>query len=86
MSFESGHWYTRDGRPFYEVPRSDGSGMRPATLKDARLLGLYPGVTTILRCAAARIFPPMLRFSCFCVVTHRTIWILGKVCQVVLSS
>ena len=40
----------------------------------------------ILRCAAARIFPPMLRFSCFCVVTHRTIWIFGKVCQVVLSS
>jgi hypothetical protein len=49
---ESGHWYARDGSPMYEVPAKDGS-MRPCTLRDARKLGLYPGVTTIIRCAAA---------------------------------
>lgn len=27
--------------------------MRPATLRDARKLGLYPGVTSIIKCAAA---------------------------------
>lgn len=48
---ESGHFYHRDGTPCYEVPRADGKGMRPATLKDARKLGLYPGVTSIIKCA-----------------------------------
>lgn len=42
------HWYYPDGKPCYEVPRADGSGMRPATLADARKLGLLPGVSTIL--------------------------------------
>jgi hypothetical protein len=46
------HWYMRDGTPCYEVPAKDGS-MRPATLRDARKLGLYPGVTSIIKCAAA---------------------------------
>jgi hypothetical protein len=46
------HFYHRDGTPCYEVPAKDGS-MRPATLRDARKLGLYPGVTSIIRCAAA---------------------------------
>lgn len=50
---ESGHWYDRDGTPRYEVPRADGKGMRPATLRDARKFGWYPGVTTIIKCAAA---------------------------------
>lgn len=50
---ESGHWYMRDGTPCYEVPTADGKSMRPATLRDARKMGLYPGVTTIIRCAAA---------------------------------
>jgi hypothetical protein len=49
---ESGHWYAPDGSPCYEVPAKDGS-MRAATLRDARKMGLYPGVTTIIRCAAA---------------------------------
>jgi hypothetical protein len=49
---ESGHWYRRDGTPMYDVPAAKG-GMRACTLKDARKLGLYPGVTTIIRCAAA---------------------------------
>jgi hypothetical protein len=46
------HWYARDGSPMYEVPAKDGT-MRPATLRDARKLGLFPGVTTIIKCAAA---------------------------------
>lgn len=50
---ESGHWYARDGTPVYEVPRAKGDGMRAATLADARKMGLYPGVTSIIRCAAA---------------------------------
>lgn len=50
---ESTHWYDRDGAPRYEVLRADGKGMRPATLRDARKHGWYPGVTSIIKCAAA---------------------------------
>lgn len=49
---EGGHWYHRDGTPCYEVPAKDGSP-RACTLRDARKMGLYPGITTIIRCAAA---------------------------------
>jgi hypothetical protein len=49
---ESTHWYDRDGSPMYEVVARDGT-MRPATLRDARKFGWYPGVTSIIRCAAA---------------------------------
>jgi hypothetical protein len=49
---ESGHWYDRDGTPRYEVRAKDGS-MRNATLRDARKFGWYPGVTSIIKCAAA---------------------------------
>ena len=44
---EGQHWYQPDGTPVYEVPAKDGH-MRPATLRDARKLGLYPGVSSIL--------------------------------------
>lgn len=50
---EGQHWYDRDGTPRYEVLRADGKGMRPATLRDARKHGWYPGVTSIIKCAAA---------------------------------
>lgn len=50
---EKGHYYWPDGRSCYEVERADGKGMRDTTLRDARKLGLFPGVTTIIRCAAA---------------------------------
>lgn len=46
------HWYHADGRPCYTVPRADGQGDRPATLADARRLGLRPGVSTVLSVAA----------------------------------
>ncbi len=49
---ESGHWYARDGTPMYEVAARDGT-MRPATLRDARKFGWFPGVTSIIKCAAA---------------------------------
>lgn len=49
---EGGHWYDRDATPRYEVMAKDGS-MRPATLRDARKFGWYPGVTSIIKCAAA---------------------------------
>jgi len=44
---ESGHWYSQDGSPAYEVQAKDGT-MRPTTLRDARKLGLLPSVTTVL--------------------------------------
>lgn len=50
---ESGHWYSQTGEPMYEVATADGKRMRAATLADARKRGWYPGVTSIIRCAAA---------------------------------
>lgn len=45
-----GHWYDpRTGQAVHWVPRKDGKGTRPTTLKDARERGLYPGVTSILK-------------------------------------
>lgn len=49
---EGQHWYDRDGTPRYEVMAKDGT-MRAATLRDARKFGWYPGVTSIIKCAAA---------------------------------
>lgn len=49
FSSESAHWYTCDGQPCHEVKRSDGQGMRPTTLRDARKLGLLPSPTSILK-------------------------------------
>ena len=48
-SEQSCHWYEKSGKPCYNVKRSDGLGMRPTTLADARKLDLLPSVTTILR-------------------------------------
>lgn len=51
---EWGHWYDRQGNPVYEMPYADGRpGTRPVTLRDARKLGLVPGVSGVSRCAAA---------------------------------
>lgn len=45
---KSGHWYTKDGKPCYEVPNKSKPGtMRRVTLRDARKLNLCPSVTTI---------------------------------------
>lgn len=42
------HWYFPDGTPLHEVPRADGKGTRPTSLRDARKLGLFPSVTNVL--------------------------------------
>jgi len=47
IAAEKGHWYHRDGRPCYQMPRANGDGMRATTITDARALRLVPSVTTI---------------------------------------
>ena len=42
------HWYLRDGRPFHEIAKKDGSGNRPVTLGDARKVLALPSVTNVL--------------------------------------
>lgn len=42
------HWYLRDGRPFHEIGKKDGSGNRPVTLADARKVLAFPSVTNVL--------------------------------------
>lgn len=44
----SSHWYRSDGTPVHKLPTADGRGERPTTIKDAKRLGLYPSVTSIL--------------------------------------
>ena len=43
---ESGHFYYPDGRPAYTIQGK--KGIRPTTKADAKKLGLYPSVTTIM--------------------------------------
>jgi hypothetical protein len=45
---KAGHWYTADGKPMHRMPTARGDGDRATTIKDARRLGLYPSVTSIL--------------------------------------
>ena len=42
------HWYLRDGRPFHEIAKRDGSGNRATTLADARKVLALPSVTNVL--------------------------------------
>jgi hypothetical protein len=42
------HWYLRDGRPFHEIGKKDGTGNRAVTLADARKVLALPSVTNIL--------------------------------------
>lgn len=51
LASQSGHWYSADGSPAYEMTGANGK-VRPVTLRDARKLNLYPSVTTILSVAA----------------------------------
>lgn len=48
---EGGHFYKRDGTPFYTIVGLNGNE-RQTTLRDARKLDLVPGVSTIIQCAA----------------------------------
>ena len=47
----AGHWYNKDGQAVHTQTKKDG-GERNTTLADARKLGLYPSVTTILKLIA----------------------------------
>lgn len=46
------HWYYPSGQPCHQVPAKSGKGLRDATLRDARELGLLPSVTSILKVIA----------------------------------
>ena len=48
---ESTHWYTKSGTPAYMILGKNGK-LRPTTLRDARLKGYVPSVTTIIGAAA----------------------------------
>lgn len=48
----SGHWYTADAKPCHTVVGKNGKE-RSTTLRDARQMGLFPSVTTILKTLAA---------------------------------
>lgn len=52
IATDSGHWYTAAGEPCYTLTGKNGQE-RNTTLRDARTMGLYPSVTTIIRAAAA---------------------------------
>lgn len=46
----SEHWYDpKTGEPRHFVPKKDGTGNRPSTIRDARAGGWVPSVTTVLR-------------------------------------
>lgn len=67
---DSSHWYYTDGRPCYELPKKDGSGMKVPTLADARKLNLLPSVTTILKCLHKQALVEwMIEQACLAVLT-----------------
>jgi len=45
---KAGHWYAVDGTPMHRLPTADGAGERITTIRDAKRLGLYPSVTSVL--------------------------------------
>lgn len=49
FSTDKSHWYFRDGKPCFTVPNKAKGGERPATLRDAKALGLLPSPTSITK-------------------------------------
>jgi hypothetical protein len=49
---ESNHWYLPNGDPYYSLVGANGKE-RAVTLRDARKVGAYPSVTTVIRLAAS---------------------------------
>ncbi len=52
MKEESSHWYTADGTACHSLPttsKNAQSPTRPVRIADARKMGLFPSVTTILK-------------------------------------
>ena len=50
---QGGHWYTRDGKLVESVLSADGKRQIRPDIRHARKLNLLPGVTSIIRVAAA---------------------------------
>ncbi len=50
---EAAHYYSKDGRPQYEIMGKTTGRLRPTTIRDARENGWLPSVTTVLRALAA---------------------------------
>jgi hypothetical protein len=48
VSTASMHWYDVDGNPRHFVPNMSKGGTRPTTIKDAKKLGLFPSITSII--------------------------------------
>ena len=71
QSQNGAHWYKPTGEPMHFVERSDGKGTRPATLRDARKLGLLPSPTSILKVLRA----PQLEA-----------WLIEQACLAVLTA
>ena len=42
------HWYLRNGQPYHQIPKKDGTGNRSVNLADARKVLALPSVTNIL--------------------------------------
>lgn len=70
MKTESGHYYSRDGKPAHWVEKKDGSGNRPTTIADARKQSLLPSPTTVLKLLAKpALIDWMIRTAVHAVVT-----------------
>ncbi len=50
---EAAHYYSKDGRPQYEIMGKTTGRMRPVTIRDARENGWLPGTSTVLRTLAS---------------------------------
>lgn len=49
LKSETPHWYTKAGKPCFEVPKKSGGGVRAPNIKDAREMHLVPSVTGVLQ-------------------------------------
>lgn len=68
MSSESGHWYTRDGKPAHTQPTKSKNAKSPeraTTVADARKLLLLPSVSGVNRMLAA---PGLERYKINCLL------------------
>ncbi len=65
------HFYSTEGKPFYQIPTLDGKKLRDCNIRDARKLKLVPGVTDVLKVAAK----PALEE-----------WIINQILEAVLRS
>lgn len=58
---EGGHWWSKFAELIELVPTADGKGVKKTTLREARKLDLAPGITSVIREAAA---PGLIEYFC----------------------